>query len=921
VAPALAHRPLFLLAAISIMSHTLALTPAGHLKMIDQAGAAAGAPLGADHPPADSEAIAAAFAASQAEGLVALAGRRPDPGWPLSWGFWREMGARYLASLCLQPPGVSLSPLPPPAAGDLERLALGAPPMLGAEYLTPAVLADLWADLDAWVRGRVAAEADGISGFLGRHAPLWRQVGRVCFHLAENRRDPELPFAFLATYVPRLGASARLQHQPLNKALSEYAGRRNQAALLRLLEPVQEAARRCPWVQALVDSGDLYHPLAWSPAEAYAFLRSVPELEASGLAVRLPDWWQRRPRPQVKVTIGSQKAAGLGIEALLDLSVSLTVDGEPLDEEELAGLLAGDDGLALLRGRWVEVDRQRLAEALAHWQQVEAEVRTGGLSFAEGMRLLAGARRDLAGTEGQGAEVSWALVEAGAWLGEVVAGLRAPEALAATQVGPALHAQLRPYQQVGVNWLFFLSECGLGSCLADDMGLGKTLQVIALLLAQKTRRAGRPPSLLVLPASLIANWQAEISRFAPSLAFRVLHPAEAGRAELTRIAADPGKALAGVDLVLTTYGMLSRQAWLKDQTWNLIVLDEAQAIRNPGTRQARAVKGLSGRARIALTGTPVENRVGDLWSLFDFLCPGLLGSASRFQRFVKALDTRAEGRYAPLRRLVQPYILRRLKTDRRIIDDLPEKVELTAWCGLAKAQARLYAQAVAELATALDSRTGMERRGLVLASLMRLKQICNHPSQALGQEGYAEADSGKLLRLREIVEAVASRQEKLLLFTQFREMTTPLAHFLAGIFGRPGLVLHGGTPVAERQVLVDRFQDEAGPPFFVLSLKAGGTGLNLTAASHVVHFDRWWNPAVESQATDRAFRIGQKRNVLVHKLVCRGTVEEKIDALIAGKVQLSQDLLAAGGEALLTELDDRALLEMVRLDLDKAALL
>ena len=483
-----------------------------------------------------------------------------------------------------------------------------------------------------------------------------------------------------------------------------------------------------------------------------------------------------------------------------------------------------------------------------------------------------------------------------------------------------MQAQLRPYQQTGLNWLWFLSELGLGACLADDMGLGKTIQVISLLLAQRGRREKKPPSLLVLPASLLSNWKSELERFAPSLRVVCLHPSELERRELERIAADPEQSLASADVVLTTYGMLQRQKWLGKPTWNLIVLDEAQAIKNPGTQQTRAVKTLSGRARIALTGTPVENRLSDLWSLFDFICPGLLGSAARFKRFIADLENHEPPSYAPLRTLVQPYILRRLKTDKSVISDLPDKVEMAAWCGLSKFQARLYGQTVKELAAALkEQQEGMKRRGLILSSLMRFKQICNHPDQALGDGDFAEERSGKFARLRELVEEIAARQERVLVFTQFREMTTPLATFLAQVFGRSGLVLHGGTPVAERKKLVDRFQREDGPPFFVLSLKAGGTGLNLTAASHVIHFDRWWNPAVENQATDRAFRIGQKKNVVVHKFVCKGTVEEKIDALIAAKANLATELLE-GAETLLTEMNDEDLLRLVALDLEKAAI-
>ena len=481
------------------------------------------------------------------------------------------------------------------------------------------------------------------------------------------------------------------------------------------------------------------------------------------------------------------------------------------------------------------------------------------------------------------------------------------------------NATLRPYQQTGVNWLRFLTSLGLGACLADDMGLGKTIQVLALFLACQKQPPGKP-SLLVLPASLLGNWKAEIARFAPTLRVVFLHPAETSKDELDHIAADPGTALRQADVVATSYGMLLRQEWLAQQHWRLVVLDEAQAIKNPAARQTKAVKRIRADARIVLTGTPVENRLSDLWSLFDFVCPGLLGTQAKFKEFTKKLNERQEHRYAPLRSLVQPYILRRMKTDRRIIDDLPDKVEVQAFCGLTKRQAALYAKLVKELSDLLDDVDGMKRRGLVLAYLMRFKQLCNHPSQLLGDGLYGAEDSGKFVRLAELCEEIASRQEKVLVFTQFREMTEPLAAFLTHVFGTAGLVLHGDTSVKRRQLIVDQFQRDTGPPFFVLSLKAGGTGLNLTAASHVIHFDRWWNPAVENQATDRAFRIGQQRNVLVHKFVCRGTIEERIDALIDEKRQLATDLLEGGAEKLLTEMSDAELIRFVSLDVTRAEL-
>ncbi|PIR18785.1 MAG: ATP-dependent helicase, partial [Elusimicrobia bacterium CG11_big_fil_rev_8_21_14_0_20_64_6] len=610
-------------------------------------------------------------------------------------------------------------------------------------------------------------------------------------------------------------------------------------------------------------------------------------------------------------------------EAVLDFKVEAALDGETLSDDEWRRLLQAESGLVLLKGRWVEVDREKLAQAMAHWEKIRKDAREGGISFLEGMRLLAGAPMDMAGADPKDEERRWAFVQAGEALAGVLKELRAPQPLADGALGGDLKAELRPYQRTGVQWLSFLSRLGLGACLADDMGLGKTIQVLALLLLLK-REAGKKdgrarPSILVMPASLLANWKSELERFAPTLSAKFLHPSEMEAGEIARISRAPAQELSDVDAVFTSYGMILRQPWLKDVSWRLSILDEAQAIKNPSARQTKAVKELRADARVALTGTPIENCLSDLWSLFDFLCPGLLGTLKQFDAFARVLEGRPTDGYAPLRALARPYILRRLKTDPAVISDLPEKTEVKAFCALTRKQAALYQESVSELRRRLDGLDGIERRGAILAFLLRLKQICNHPAQWLGTGDYSPEGSGKFSRLREIAEEIVSRQEKVLIFTQFREMTGPLAEFLAVLFGRPGAVLHGGVPVKKRKELVNAFQAEDGPPFFVLSLKAGGTGLNLTAASHVVHFDRWWNPAVENQATDRAFRIGQKRNVMVHKFVCRGTIEEKIDALIRDKTALATDVLEAGTQAVLTEMNDDELLKFVALDVNRIA--
>jgi non-specific serine/threonine protein kinase len=898
-------------------SSTLALSPHGRLTLVSMPDAQ---PL----PLELAEQLVVQVAQGSGQVLLVLGAEHVGAALPPVIAWWRDLAVRYLTSLSTLPDVAEHLPgrVPPPDAGELQALAWSAPPMDGAEYLSVEVLERLWQELDAALHAELQASGQPLGVFLKACNPAWNLVGRVHVHLAENRKDEQFPFALLVTYTTRLSAQGKAQHRPLGEALREYAAAADKERLLALLAPLQRAGEGCAWLKDLIDRRDIFQPLRWSAGEALTLLHDVPTLEQAGVVVRMPAQWRanRPARATVSATVGESPPSRVGQDALLDFQVSVTMDGEPLTAAEVKSLLADSRGLVLIRGQWVEVDQRRLQQTLTHFQQVERLASAQGLGFHEAMRLLAGAGASIGGKE---AEVSpeWAQVNAGPWLAETLAGLRGPQGLAAVDVGPDLLATLRPYQQVGLRWLHLLSRLRLGACLADDMGLGKTIQVLALLLVRK-RAEGPAASLLVAPASLLANWAQEAARFAPGLRVLVAHTS-AQRAGQPNLALEglSAERLAGVDLVITSYGSLQRFDWVQATTWRLLILDEAQAIKNPGTRQTKAAKALKAGSRLALTGTPIENRLGDLWSIFDFVNPGLLGGAKPFASFAKRLAD-SPGGYTPLRRLLQPYILRRLKTDKAVISDLPDKIEQTAYCGLSRKQAALYQQAVDDLTQALDEgMEGVARKGLVLAFITRFKQICNHPSQWLGDGGWAEADSGKLARLRELAEVIAAKQEKMLVFSQYAEATAPLAAFLGSIFGREGCVLTGATAVKSRQDLVARFQGDETVPFFVLSLKAGGSGLNLTAASHVVHFDRWWNPAVESQATDRAFRIGQKRNVLVHKFVCRGSIEEKIDAMINDKKRLAADLLdAGGGEVRLTELSDAELLRLVSLDLASASI-
>ena len=584
--------------------------------------------------------ISRCFDADWREGLFMLSAHKTEGAAFATLRYWQHIADAYLTRLCHIPETETSIMVTSPDPAEYVEWTLTAPPMLGGEYLSVEILEGIWAALDEWCAAAIRAH-ESLGAFLEKVAPKWAQVGRVCFHLAENKAREDRPFAFMASYTTGFGASGKVKHQPLKQALEQYAGAKNRAALVRLLSPVQRAAERLSWVKTLVDSGGIYQPMLWTAERAYAFLRDAADLEECGVSVRLPNWWQKRTRPHVSVSIGNTKTAALGVATMLDFNVEIALGDTSLTHEELQALLQGPDGLVMIKGQWVEVDREKLQEAIAHWEALRAQSRNGEISFIEGMRLLAGASEDLKHQDDLDDTRAWAEVVAGDALRDTLAALREPGRLTADKGIGKLQNILRPYQREGVAWLQFLRELGLGACLADDMGLGKTLQVLAMLQCRCKEPAGETnPALLIVPASLMGNWRHEAERFTPSLHVVFFHPAATDKATLERIAAAPKTTLADVDIVVTTYATTTRQSWLADIVWNMIILDEAQAIKNPGAKQTKAIKKLKARTRLALTGTPVENRVGDLWSIFDFLNPGLLGSAKVFADFVKTLQRR-----------------------------------------------------------------------------------------------------------------------------------------------------------------------------------------------------------------------------------------------------------------------------------------
>ncbi|HET9140131.1 DEAD/DEAH box helicase [Actinophytocola sp.] len=840
---------------------------------------------------------------------------------------------RVLPALAEEPGGLAARWIPAPAATDRDRLralAKAAPPVLRAEggrdalaealtALTDGVVRGVLGPItlgrdgpaDAWLAALTGPDAvvaapgpalaelrEALEVWHGSAAEASEEV-RVCFRLGEPDGDTDawrLEFLVQDVAEPSLvvGAAEIWRSATAMTLFDRHVERPREALLAELgrasrLWPELDDALRCAQpVDLVLDT-----------VAAHRFLRSgAPLLAQAGFGVLLPASWQPggvglRLSGSSPGTPGVvQTRSAVGFDALVDYRWEVALGEHVLTGAELEELARAKAPLVRLRGQWVEVDHLRLRKALAFVTRRAGET----LSVADLLRISAGVQQPPVDLPVVGVDTT-------GWVGDLLSGQldRRLEPLAE----PAgLTATLRPYQRRGLSWLAFLDGLCLGGVLADDMGLGKTVQTLALLLHD---RSG--PTLLVCPMSVVGNWQREAARFAPGLSVRVHHGAERSRDR---------QPLDDADLVITTYAVATRDAGLLSRiNWRRVVLDEAQNIKNSATRQSIAVRGLPARQRIALTGTPVENRLAELWSIVDFVNPGLLGPLSAFrERFAVPIERHGDEEAARrLRTITQPFLLRRVKTDPAIIGDLPDKIEMKVLCNLTAEQASLYQAVVDDMLTKIENSEGIERRGLVLATMTKLKQVCNHPAHLLKDGTRVSGRSGKLARLEEILEEVLAEGDKALCFTQFAEFGGMLERHLTNRFGREVLYLHGGTPKRRRDAMVAAFEAPDGPPIFLLSLKAGGTGLNLTAANHVIHVDRWWNPAVEDQATDRAFRIGQRKNVQVRKFVSVGTLEERIDEMIEQKKALSRMTVGAG-ENWLTELSVDELREVIALSPD-----
>lgn len=778
----------------------------------------------------------------------------------------------------------------------------------GTENISEEWIESVVRNLNEIFSKELRAYKGSVQMFLTEKSQRLRVPERIFFHLVESREE-NFPFAFIATYATTDETGA-VRHLPLSYALTEFKNKRK--SLVAMLSCLNKAAAVSPLISKFMESGELFHPLYLNMDEAYDFLKSVAKIEENGILCRIPNWWKKRlSTVMMELKIGDKQPSLLGFDSIVSVVPMLSVGGVELSANDVCMLLKQTEGLAYIKGRWIEVNHERLNRLLNEMNRQKGE-----MTLLEALRLQTGL------VVGESEADVGLKVTNGEWLGDLLATLRKPANLHKEKTPAKIKATLRPYQKTGFNWLLYMQQLGFGACLADDMGLGKTLQVISLLqklsdekkktakkTAKKTKVASdskAPRHLLIVPASLLGNWESELQKFAPEMDYVVLH-------SLTKQALETEIKSSAHFLYITTYGMSIRLEMLQKYTWDSLILDEAQAIKNPLTKQTRTIKKIPSHYKIAMTGTPIENDLTNLWSLFDFLNKGVLGSFNEFQEFTKKLETHREG-YQKLKNMLSPFILRRVKTDKSIISDLPEKMEQVEHVGLSKKQVTLYRKQVNDLENALESISGMKRRGLVLATITKLKQICNHPDQFLGQEAYDPKESGKFQMLEEICTTIYEKRERVLVFTQYREITEYLSKFLQKIFHRKGLVLHGGVSPKQRTQMVKEFNGENYVPYMILSVKAGGTGLNLTSANHVIHFDRWWNPAVENQATDRAFRIGQKKNVIVHKFVSEKTIEEKIDVMIENKKELAANVIGNGGESWITEMSNSEILNLMRLE-------
>jgi SNF2 family DNA or RNA helicase len=795
--------------------------------------------------------------------------------------------------------------------------------MVGSQSpLEPRIMMSLPAALQQWLQGLInenniidAAGGERLETTLKAWTlPLQYQLTgkalfRTCFQLLPpENEEPNWSLKYFlqaADNLEFLIDAATIWHQSVEKLV--YQNRTIAQPQETFLRGLGLASRLYPIITPSLEtaSPEFCH---LTPMEAYEFIKAVTwKFEDSGLGVILPpslanrEGWANRLGLKISAETPQQKSGRLGLQSLLNFQWHLAIGGQTISKVQFDKLVKLNSPLVEINGEWVELRPQDIKTAQTFFSSRKEQM---SLSLEDALRISKGDTQVIE-------KLPVVSFEASGALEELIGTLTNNQEIQTLPTPGNFTGQLRPYQERGVAWLAFLERWGLGACLADDMGLGKSVQFIVFLLHLQEQNALEKPTLLVCPTSVMGNWQKEVKKFAPTLKVLEYHGDKRPKGKAFTEAVNKH------DIVITSYALIHRDIkLLKAIEWQIIVLDEAQNIKNSEAKQSQAVRQLETTFGIALTGTPVENRLQELWSILDFLNPGYLGNKQFFQRrFAMPIEKYGDtASLNQLRSLVQPFILRRLKSDKDIIQDLPDKQEMTVFCGLTSEQATLYQQLVDESLVAIESAEGLQRRGMILGLLVKLKQICNHPSQYLKLTTLEKHHSAKLQRLEEMLDEVLVEEDRALIFTQFAEWGKLLKPYLEKKLGREIFFLYGSTSKKQREEMIDRFQhDPQGPPIMILSLKAGGVGLNLTRANHVFHFDRWWNPAVENQATDRVFRIGQTRNVQVHKFVCTGTLEEKINDMIESKKQLAEQVVGAG-EDWLTEMDTDQLRNLLILD-------
>ncbi len=723
---------------------------------------------------------------------------------------------------------------------------------------------------------------------------------RICFRLSDP--EPGAPDLWRLEWLLTSSSDPSLMIP-----LAEFwTSRRSARSIAEVLLQLGQAARLYMKIWEGMESSAPDSVLL-DRGEALAFLREdAPILQGAGFRVIVPSWWTVTGQQRLRIRMSARSANGngsagtessglLGMDTVVQWQPTVVLDGIPMTREEWEAIVRAKEGLVFMRGQWMELSAAEVARLEEFWR---TDARMEETSLADLLRASADPDTEVVFEDG---------------LGQAMETFRKPGALRVQSQPESLTGTLRNYQLRGFSWLTYLEGLGFGACLADDMGLGKTIQVLATLLQDRAAHPDAGPTLLVAPTSVLGNWQREASRFAPMLKTCIHHGSRR-----PQTLEELKNSIAGIDLVILSFGVARLDGkLLKKIQWRRLVVDEAQNVKNPSAAITKALSAIPSKRRVALTGTPVENRLLDLWSLFSVVNPGFLGNVTQFRKeFERPIMRNGDQKaLARLKEMVQPFILRRLKSDKSIISDLPDKIEQNAHCSLTNEQATLYEAVVRDIDARLTEEDGIGRQGLMLSALTRLKQICNHPAQYL-QDGseFSESRSHKLARVCEMLEEIHAEGESVLLFTQFTEVGRAMEALIRSRFGGPVHYLHGGTPIGLRQHMVDQFQDpESEPSVFVLSLRAAGVGLTLTRANHVIHFDRWWNPAVENQATDRAYRIGQTKVVMVHKMVTLGTLEERIDHLIESKRKLAEEVVGTG-ESWLADMGNDAFRDLIRLD-------